>query len=97
MSANPVRYTATPSSGAVVITGPNSEQLRLTVQNRLSPEERLGGLPYDHNTFGLNISGVNEDADAGRIKRPTTFDEWADAIVREYRANLAYLQSMTLE
>ena len=33
------------------------------------------------------IAFINEDADSGKIKRPETVQEFADAIVREYITN----------
>jgi hypothetical protein len=75
--------------GPFTISGPDLDGLRQLVESRLSGAERFGQ-PYPLDCLALNISGVNEDAAQGRIARPNTVEEYAEAIVSEYRANLQF-------
>ena len=75
--------------GPFTISGPGFQGLRQLVENRLTEAERFGQ-PYPLDCLALNISGVNEDAAEGRIARPNTVEEYAEAIVSEYRANLQF-------
>lgn len=74
--------------GPFIVVGPELERLRLLVQAELSAEERMGQ-EYALDCLALNISQVNQDSDAGRIDRPMTTEAYAEAIVKEYRANHA--------
>ena len=74
--------------GPFTVLGPDLEQLRLLVLGELSADERMGQA-YALDCLAMNISQVNQDADEGRIERPLTTEAYAEAIVKEYRANLA--------
>ncbi len=75
--------------GPFTISGPDLQGLRRLVESKLSLEERFGET-YPLDCLATNISGVNEDAAEGRIARPNTVEEYAEAIVSEYRANLQF-------
>jgi len=85
-----VQYVAGNIAGPFIITGPNLGRLQQLVNSQLTSEERFGQ-PYALDCLATNISGVNEDAACGRIPRPTTVEEYAAAILTEYRANLAVM------
>lgn len=45
---------------------------------------------YDYQALAANIQFVNEDIDMGLIETPKTLDDWVNAIVDDFRANLAH-------
>lgn len=91
-----VEFTSGHPFGPFVINGSNPEQLRVEVESRLTHDECLGQ-PYDIGCLALSIAGVNEDAAKGRITRPTTVEEYANAIAAEYKANLALTPKSVLQ
>jgi hypothetical protein len=74
--------------GFHLVEGENVLGLLQAVGKKLSPHETFGE-GYDIGCLGLNISCINEDVEAGEISQPADFDQWVDAIVNEYRSNLA--------
>ena len=85
-----VKYFTGDTAGAFKIAGPDLGGLFQLVECELTEEERFGQ-PYDLYCLAANISGVNEDTAEGRIARPMSLEEFATAIVTEYRANLAVM------
>ena len=43
---------------------------------------------YDMVSFGFNVECVEQDATLGQIKKPESEQEWIDALVTEYLANV---------
>jgi hypothetical protein len=76
--------------GPFMIAGDNPERLRQLVAAELTEAETFG-CGYQIDCLAENIRRVNEDVDAGRFRKPQSVEEFAAAIVKEYRANIAWL------
>jgi hypothetical protein len=76
--------------GGCIIEGPNPHGLHVRLAMRLQPiriEDREHA--YDRGTFLYNVASVGEDIRDGHIAEPADEKGWEDAIVREFRENLA--------
>jgi hypothetical protein len=71
----------------------SSDKMYLAVKKRVEAQwrdayaEKGLALTYDRGTFDDNLAAVNEDADAGRIRRPKTDQQWVEAVVEQFSEN----------
>jgi hypothetical protein len=71
------------------IADENPEELRRAVEQALDPVTERFGHKYDMGCLAQNMSDVRYSVEAGLMPVPETFDALVEAIVAEYRANLA--------